>query len=142
MTGKHQLLLIGRFSVVGPLLGAALSALFLIGLAAGDPSMDPQTNYWVWAATFVYFGLPLIVGMGYYYGFIAATLAGIAAALLFKSNTTPLRALALVGLSALLAFCNVYVLNPMLDLALQAALCGVVSSAVCTALFVPRSRGA
>lgn len=140
LTRPQRWLLIGRFAYAGPLLGAAMQALWLAGLAsAGEaPAEDLPMS---WTLGFLYLGLPYFIALGYLYGLAAAVLSGVVAALLFRTKVTAGRVALLLAVAAALSFANVYLLNPQADFAARAACGGAVSAALCCVFFLPRGPG-
>lgn len=140
LTRPQQGLLIGRFAFAGPLLGAAMQALWLAARAsAGEaPAADSPMS---WTLGFLYLGLPYFIALGYFYGLAAAVLSGVAAVLLFRQRVTAGRLALLLAVAAASSFANVYLLNPQADFAARAACGGALSAALCCLFFLPRGPG-
>lgn len=140
LTRPQQWLLIGRFAFAGPLLGAAMQALWLAALAAaGGPQAEELPMSWTLG--FLYLGLPYFIALGYLYGLAAAVLSGLAAALLFRHELTAGRVALLLAVAAASSFGNVYLINPQADFAARAACGGALSAALCCVFFLPRGPG-
>lgn len=136
----QQWLLIGRFAFAGPLLGAAMQALWLAATASAGEAPAAGTPL-TWTFGFLYLGLPYFIALGYLYGLVAAALSGVAAALLFRQRVTAGRLGLLLAVAAALSFANAFLLNPQADLAVRATCSGALSAALCCLFFLPRGPG-